>query len=493
MRKAKNVLWTAAFLATALLPMCLRAEEVSPPASQVASLTASPTRLDWLPLVDYGHLVLTVAGPDSLTLQQEFQAGQSPSLSLFDSEGNRLPDGSYTWELRVIPQRRAGGREKSTGPGNLPRPLVQSGHFSIRNGGFGVAGVPAGSGPDSPKPPIRNVTDKLLTTDNLTVKGNACIGPECVIDSNGTNTDATFSVLKLKGPNLGILFDDVEVPETSGVFRNWALGANPDDADQFSLMDIDAGALPLSVAGGAPSNSLYVRSNGAVGLGTSTPGQRLHLFENADANTMVLIENPHNGSNAGAHLRLKTDTASVNVSMHGGGRTISRFGQTLGSWSEILQVSGQGLIVGTLAEKPLILGTNSTNRIHIAPSGNIGIGTTTPTQPIQHSSGASLTAGGVWQSASSRSAKHDIRELDAADARAALAGLAAVRFRYNAEPNEESLGFIAEDVPELVATSDHKSLSPMDIVAVLTKMVQEQERTIEELRARIEQIEGCQP
>jgi hypothetical protein len=39
---------------------------------------------------------------------------------------------------------------------------------------------------------------------------------------------------------------------------------------------------------------------------------------------------------------------------------------------------------------------------------------------------------------------------------------------------EEYVGFIAEDVPELVATNDHKSLSPMDIVAVLTTVAKDQ-------------------
>ena len=37
------------------------------------------------------------------------------------------------------------------------------------------------------------------------------------------------------------------------------------------------------------------------------------------------------------------------------------------------------------------------------------------------------------------------------------------------------MGFIAEDVPDLVATKDRKGLSPMDIVAVLTKVLQEQQ------------------
>jgi hypothetical protein len=42
------------------------------------------------------------------------------------------------------------------------------------------------------------------------------------------------------------------------------------------------------------------------------------------------------------------------------------------------------------------------------------------------------------------------------------------------------VGFIAEDVPELVAQNDRKSLSTLDIVGVLTKVVQEQQKSIKE-------------
>ena len=53
------------------------------------------------------------------------------------------------------------------------------------------------------------------------------------------------------------------------------------------------------------------------------------------------------------------------------------------------------------------------------------------------------------------------------------------------DKEEEYVGFIAEEVPDLVATESRESLSPMDIVAVLTRVVQEQQKTIEELRKDI--------
>ena len=57
-----------------------------------------------------------------------------------------------------------------------------------------------------------------------------------------------------------------------------------------------------------------------------------------------------------------------------------------------------------------------------------------------------------------------------------------VTFIYKDIPGYNHVGFIAEDVPNLVATPDRKSLSAMDIVAVLTKVVQEQQKEIEKLK-----------
>ena len=89
--------------------------------------------------------------------------------------------------------------------------------------------------------------------------------------------------------------------------------------------------------------------------------------------------------------------------------------------------------------------------------------------------GAYLSTGGVWTNASSRELKQDIQLLSNEDAQQTLAALSPVRYAYKNSPDEEYVGFIAEDVPELVASNDRKSLSPMDVVAVLTQVTKEQE------------------
>jgi len=51
------------------------------------------------------------------------------------------------------------------------------------------------------------------------------------------------------------------------------------------------------------------------------------------------------------------------------------------------------------------------------------------------------------------------------------------------------VGFVAEDVPDLIATKDRKELSPMDIMAVLTKVVQDQQGSIKDLQGKNEMLE----
>jgi hypothetical protein len=108
---------------------------------------------------------------------------------------------------------------------------------------------------------------------------------------------------------------------------------------------------------------------------------------------------------------------------------------------------------------------------------------------IHTSSGAYLTTSGTWTNASSRDYKDAIAPLTADAAEKTLAALEPVTFHYKNDMEQQRVGFIAEDVPELVAMKDRKGLSPMDIVAVLTKVAQEQRRQLEAERSSRERME----
>ena len=120
------------------------------------------------------------------------------------------------------------------------------------------------------------------------------------------------------------------------------------------------------------------------------------------------------------------------------------------------------------------------NRLVFNSSGYLGVGTTTPSYPLQMGSSAYCSIGGVWTNASSREYKTDVKQLSTEKAMDALTQLKPVEFAYKADSKERHVGFISEDAPEIVASKDRKGMSPMDVVAVLTKVVQEQQKLIQE-------------
>jgi len=133
-------------------------------------------------------------------------------------------------------------------------------------------------------------------------------------------------------------------------------------------------------------------------------------------------------------------------------------------------------------------GTGYKNIVLNPTGGNVGIRTTNPQYPLHLGNGAYCSAGGTWTNASSRELKDNIMGLSSIEAMSALADLRPVKFVYRADTSEQHVGFIAEDVPELVATKDRKGLSSLDVAAVLTKVVQEQQKLIESQRKALEEL-----
>ena len=154
--------------------------------------------------------------------------------------------------------------------------------------------------------------------------------------------------------------------------QTWDIGANEAN---FFVRDVTGGSrLSLRIRPGAPTSSVDISSDGDVGIGTGSPDEKLHVLETGDANTINLTENSNAvGTSAAGVVQAKADVAITSMIAHGSGRVISRFGQTLGGFSEVLNAAGDGLIVGTLGDDPLILGTNSTARMTIAGTGAITV------------------------------------------------------------------------------------------------------------------------
>ena len=246
-----------------------------------------------------------------------------------------------------------------------------------------------------------------------------------------------------------------------------------------------AATIPFSILPGAPTNSVSVASKGSVGLGTSQP-------------TFIGATN-----GGGRAINLKATSGPARFVVQGAVAGELNLVHNNGPANQRnFRIRSEGGFVGFHVANDALNSYPVYQAININMSnGNIGLHVDKPMNPLQLASGAKCTAGGVWTDASSRDFKQDIEPLTSEQARDAVRKLQPVGYRYKNELDEHYVGFIAEDVPELVATNDRKSLAPMDITAVLTKVVQDQEQVITEQQrqltamnerlARLEQLLGA--
>ncbi len=139
--KVRPAMMLAALVALLALPAV--AQETAAETPAMAAMKTTPGSVTWAPLVSYDKLVLTVSG-GGFTATREFTGGAA-HFAAVDPLGYQLPDGTYTWEMTVIPpalelnksvirsdEQWDNGRSRRVG--TAPEALIQSGSFTIANG-----------------------------------------------------------------------------------------------------------------------------------------------------------------------------------------------------------------------------------------------------------------------------------------------------------------------------------------------------------------------
>ncbi|MDP9191870.1 MAG: tail fiber domain-containing protein [Acidobacteriota bacterium] len=302
-----------------------------------------------------------------------------------------------------------------------------------------------------PRSSARGPVAEQYFADDVSARDGVWAGFDC------TDTESYgFASAKLKENNTRLKFEDTSAP---GAFpgSDWQLSANDTfsgGVNKFFVEDLTAVTVPLLIEGGTPTNTLYLDSTGRIGIRTSTPARDLTI-----ANPVSTI------------IRMEQSASPFQA------------------WDIVANNNNFYVRDVNHEQNPFIIKTSAPyNSLVVDTTGNIGLGVASPAFQIDHSSGARLDAGN-WINASSRNTKQDIHKLDRDAAFEALKALEPVTFTYKANPAETNVGFIAEDVPSLVATVDRRGLSSMDVVAVLTKVIQEQQQTIEEMQTRLQNLE----
>jgi hypothetical protein len=556
---------------------------------KVASVSGGPS-VRWDVGASNSGLTLVVSAPDGRVFRREFKAGSSPDFALIDKQGERLPDGVYSYELRLTPvssdavrsrakddasEEDRTGRKRST----VSAP-VQSGSFAIVNGSAVVAGAvedgrrsakvtrqsaPILSGNTVTR--LRNHRMSLgaapddVIPDDLIVQGSACVGLDCV---NGEVFG--FDTVRLKENNTRLQFDDTS---TSAGFptTNWQIRANSSASggdsflgfvDQGNTGNSETGTIVLQVNAGAPANSVKVASNGKVGFRTATPVLDLHIttgdtpahrLEQTNASgftaqTWDIAGNEANffvrdvtgGSRLPFRIRPGAPTSSIDINASGfvGVGTASPINDihivsknTTSNATLRIETTATGTnggafvsLVGANTNASWLLGTNRSDLFGAADSlgisknagttgakfviqdnGNVGIGTTAPTQLLSVNGTAGKPGGGTWDVFSDERLKNIKGRYNVG--LKALMKLQPIRYEYKPDnplgikSEGENIGFGAQSlqkiIPEAVTKNSNGYLMVKSdpILWTMLNAIQEQQKEIAELKGQVRKLQAA--
>lgn len=562
----------------ALVLACLETAALGQTASDKFASVTGGTSVHWDVSVPNSGLTLIVSAPDGRTFRREYKGGSVADFALVDKLGERLPDGVYSYELRLTSgatdARKSrvsddASEEERTGRKRSASAPAQSGSFAIVNGSAIVEGTAEGgkrtaSTPARPAATISsaNTVSRLrnhrmflgalpddVIADDLIVQGSACVGLDCV-----SGESFGFDTIRLKENNDRIQFDDTS---TSAGFptNNWQIRANSSASggesflgfvDQGSTGNSETGTIVFQVTAGAPANSMKVASNGKVGFRTATPVLDLHMstsdtpavrFEQNNsggftAQTWDIGANEANffvrdvtgGSRLPFRIRPGAPTSSVDISASGnvGVGTASPGDRLVVNQSgaeSAINVNGDAAQQSTLyfssagVKKSAVYRPASSNDLRFnivgigdaltmqSSTGNIGIGTTAPTDLLSVNGTASKPGGGSWAVFSDERLKNIKGNFNSG--LKAVMQLQPIRYQYKPKnvfglkSETENVGFGAQAlqkvIPEAVTKNSEGYLMVNNdpILWTMLNAIKEQQKEIAALRGEVRKLRAA--
>ncbi|MCA9438343.1 MAG: tail fiber domain-containing protein, partial [Candidatus Omnitrophica bacterium] len=318
--------------------------------------------------------------------------------------------------------------------------------------------------------------------------------------------------------------------------QTWDVAGNETN---FFIRDVNNGSkLPFRIRPGAPDNSLYIDTDGDVGIGTNAPSAKLDVRGSAMINGDLFAKDgatvgssyygssniPDNGLIVDGNSGFGTDdieswdpnwgaielggTSSImynrgNGSYHASNNAyfngVWRYKQTGAPAANYHQHNGEH-IWRTAPSGTEDAAINWTEGMRVDENGRVGIQNNNPSALLQVGTGGAVCNGTTWIDGSSRDFKKQIQDLSEADLEElmkVLDDVDMVSYLYKQESDDtpRHVGMIAEEMPDILASKDRKGLELgrhvgflMGVVKVLKTQNEEMAQELEQLKAEIAAI-----
>jgi hypothetical protein len=284
------------------------------------------------------------------------------------------------------------------------------------------------------------------------------------------------------------------------------------------------GSYPL-VLKTVDTERMRITATGDVGIGTASPSQKLTVF-NGTSRTLIRAASDLNFS--GAYLGTATSSnrgASLELIAH-----VDTANSRSWRLSHDTDSTSDALVFSNADLSTTYAGLSYTERMRLDASGNLLVGTTSASTPVNglaveasaggpgiytrlnigHSASAgageaftrflfdsnvigSITRSGAsavsYNTSSDARLKHDI--VDAPDAASLIDAIKVRSFKWNADDSEQRYGFVAQELvevaPEAVSVpADEDEMMGVDYSKLVPMLVKE----LQSVRARLAQLEG---
>lgn len=511
-----------------------------------------------------GHqsIDVRVSAPDGEIYSMTFENGKPVSIRLKDL-GATPVDGSYNYEMIVTPRISAGlarkleaaraanddaAARKIMRENGIAEPTTQSGSFRVENGSIldpnaveSSANAVSDEAAVRDSAPSRNVTratpkvgvNDQVIPDDLIVQGSACVGFDCV-----NNESFGFDTIRMKENNLRIKAEDT----SAGSFptSDWQLTFNDSasgGANKFSVEDITSATVPLTVTGGAPTNSLFVDSTGRAGFRTSTPVLDLHVstsntpahrleqtnaggftaqtWDVAGNEANFFVRDVTGGSRLPFRIRPGATTSSIDISstgsvgindaspntnakldVNGAQRFEGVVSPTTDNAAWVWNESGVGLVAQAGGSVRVRTGAVSSDRLTVTTAGDVGINCNAPTADLAifstsncSGSGSTINAGATqFTVTSSRMMKENLEEVAVPNLLERIASVGVYKYDFKVGPKDR-VGLMAEDFHQVFGRGSDKVIDGNEVQMALWLAVQQLTAQNKELLERLNTLE----
>lgn len=329
----------------------------------------------------------------------------------------------------------------------------------------GRVGIGTASPPFAAQLDVTSLAPKAINARNTAASGTAYGGNFQSDSPNGiavngiassTTGATTGGAFKSSGPNGMSLY---ALAGSAGTYGLVVQAAASQTADLAEFKDSTGQSLTV------------VNASGKVGIGTASPGATLDVYGNVGSLGSIRAKITNANSGGAADTVYYNDAGQLFAAqIFGSAASGTSFGLASAGQARLITLSGvSSMVVGTGDSAALVLGTVGVDRVHIDTTGKVGVGTASPSYPldvvgdIRTSQCLRYNSSTLGTCSSDIALKRDIRPF--ALGLDKLVALQPVTYYYNGlggnpDDGRQQIGFVAQDVekaaPELVGTQKVK-------------------------------------